>query len=121
MVVLIGGVLCGRADYYAPYSAILSRHWVPHIHGQISTSPKLFMDLAGMKFGARGTYRESRKGCPRGRANALSKRSGGGSLRWIREGPFVFVKWMDTWEVSLYSTIHPAFSGEAGVPLGKES
>nr|XP_046231957.1 piggyBac transposable element-derived protein 4-like [Scatophagus argus] len=76
------------------------------------TSPRLFMDLASMKFGACGTYRESRKGCPRGRANALTKKSGNGSVRWIREGPLVFVKWMDSQEVSVCSTIHPAFSGQ---------
>uniref|UniRef100_A0A671UTR0 PiggyBac transposable element-derived protein domain-containing protein n=1 Tax=Sparus aurata TaxID=8175 RepID=A0A671UTR0_SPAAU len=76
------------------------------------SSPKLFMDLAKMKFGACGTYRESRRGCPRGRANALTKKSERGSVRWIREGPLVFVKWMDTREVSVCSTIHSAFSGE---------
>uniref|UniRef100_A0A087X5I5 Zgc:162611 n=1 Tax=Poecilia formosa TaxID=48698 RepID=A0A087X5I5_POEFO len=76
------------------------------------SSPKLFMDLARMKFGACGTYRENRKGCPRGRGNALTKKSKRGSVRWIREGPLVFVKWMDTREVSVCSTIHPAFSGE---------
>ncbi|KAI3363662.1 hypothetical protein L3Q82_001286 [Scortum barcoo] len=76
------------------------------------TSPKLFMDLASMTFGACGTYRESRKGCPRGKANALTKKCGRGSVRWIREGPLVFVKWMDTREVSVCSSIHPAFSGE---------
>uniref|UniRef100_A0A671V4K0 PiggyBac transposable element-derived protein domain-containing protein n=1 Tax=Sparus aurata TaxID=8175 RepID=A0A671V4K0_SPAAU len=63
------------------------------------SSPKLFMDLAKMKFGA-------------GRANALTKKSERGSVRWIREGPLVFVKWMDTREVSVCSTIHSAFSGE---------
>uniref|UniRef100_A0A3Q0S922 PiggyBac transposable element-derived protein domain-containing protein n=1 Tax=Amphilophus citrinellus TaxID=61819 RepID=A0A3Q0S922_AMPCI len=76
------------------------------------TSPKLFMDLASMKFGACGTYIESRKGCPRGRPNALTKNCESGSVRWIREGPLVFVKWMDTQEVAVCSTIHPAFSGE---------
>ena len=77
------------------------------------TSPKLFRDLASMEFGACGTYKESRKGCPRGRANALTERCGRGSVRWIREGPLLFVKWMDTQEMSVCSTIHPAFSGKA--------
>ncbi|KAM3860425.1 piggyBac transposable element-derived protein 4-like [Diretmus argenteus] len=77
------------------------------------TSPTLFLHLAGMKYGACGTYRENRKGCPKERANALTKKSERGSVRWIREGPLVFVKWMDTREVSVSSTIHPAFSGEA--------
>ncbi|XP_008421750.1 piggyBac transposable element-derived protein 4-like [Poecilia reticulata] len=76
------------------------------------TSPTLLTDLARAKFGACGTYRESRKGCPRERPNALTKKSERGSVRWIREGPLVFVKWMDTREVSVCSTIHPAFSGE---------
>ncbi|XP_049425710.1 piggyBac transposable element-derived protein 4-like [Epinephelus fuscoguttatus] len=76
------------------------------------TSPKLFLDLASMKYGACGTYRDNRKGCPRGRANALTPKSERGAVRWIREGPLLFVKWMDTREVSVCSTIHPAFSGE---------
>jgi len=82
------------------------------------TSPKLFLDLASMKFGACGTYRDNRKGCPSGRENALIKKSERGALRWIREGPLVFVKWMDTREVSVCSTIHPAFSG--GAVQGKD-
>lgn len=76
------------------------------------TSPKLFMDLAKMNFGACGTFRENRKGCPRGRANALTRKCERGAMRWIREGSLVFVKWLDTREVSVCSTIHPAFTGE---------
>ncbi|PWA22611.1 hypothetical protein CCH79_00021109 [Gambusia affinis] len=60
-----------------------------------------------MKFGV-----ENRKGCPRERGNALTKKSKRGSVRWIREGSLIFVKWMDKHEVSVCSTIHPAFSGE---------
>ncbi|CAB1338355.1 unnamed protein product [Coregonus sp. 'balchen'] len=76
------------------------------------TSPKLFLSLGSMKFGACGTYRSNRKGCPSGRENALTSKSKRGSVRWIREDRLVFVKWMDTREVSVCSTIHPAFSGE---------
>ncbi|ROL44209.1 PiggyBac transposable element-derived protein 4 [Anabarilius grahami] len=77
------------------------------------TSPKLLKDLFAMKFGACGTYRDNRKDCPRNAANALSKKSSRGSIRWIRDGPLVFVKWMDTREVSVCSTIHSAHSGDS--------
>ncbi|KAI5101011.1 hypothetical protein C0J45_8214, partial [Silurus meridionalis] len=76
------------------------------------TSPKLLKDLRSMKFGACGMYRENRKDCPRNADNALSKNSPRGSIRWIRDGPLVFVKWMDTREVSLCSTIHSAYTGD---------
>lgn len=76
------------------------------------TSPRLFLDLTSVRFGACGTYRENRKGCPKDRENALNRKCPRGSMRWISEGPLVFVKWIDTREVSVCSTIHPAFSGE---------
>ncbi|CAM4610453.1 unnamed protein product, partial [Leuciscus chuanchicus] len=76
------------------------------------TSPKLLKDLFAMKFGACGTYRDNRKDCPRDTTNSLSKKSARGSIRWIRDGPLVFVKWMDTREVSVCSTIQSAYTGE---------
>ncbi|XP_048035758.1 piggyBac transposable element-derived protein 4-like [Megalobrama amblycephala] len=76
------------------------------------TSPKLLTDMFAMKFGACGTYRDNRKDCPRNAANSLSKKSARGSIRWIRDGALVFVKWMDTREVSVCSTIHAAYSGD---------
>uniref|UniRef100_A0A8B9GL59 PiggyBac transposable element-derived protein domain-containing protein n=1 Tax=Astyanax mexicanus TaxID=7994 RepID=A0A8B9GL59_ASTMX len=76
------------------------------------SSPKLFRALHECKFSACGTYRDNRKGCPQTDVNALTKRSERGSIRWIRDGPIVYVKWMDTREVSVCSTIHPAHSGE---------
>ncbi|KAM4590967.1 piggyBac transposable element-derived protein 4 [Odontesthes bonariensis] len=77
------------------------------------TSPKLFKDLHDAKFGACGTYRESRRDCPRSSINALAKHSPRGEMRWIRDGPVVYVKWMDTREVSVCSTIHAAYTGDA--------
>ncbi|XP_039504222.1 piggyBac transposable element-derived protein 4-like isoform X3 [Pimephales promelas] len=75
------------------------------------TSPKLFMDLHNMNFGACGTYRDNMLGSPRATKNAMTKKDPRGTIRWIRDGPLVFVKWMDAREVSICSTIHPAFSG----------
>ncbi|TDH12535.1 hypothetical protein EPR50_G00047400 [Perca flavescens] len=75
------------------------------------TSSKLFKDLFSLNVGACGTYRGNRKDFPHTDSNALKKNAPRGSIRWIREGPLVFVKWMDTREVSICSTIHPAFSG----------
>lgn len=70
------------------------------------TSPKLFKDLFKRNIGACGTYRDNRRDCPR--THSCYPR---GSIRWIRDGPLVFVKWMDTREVTVCSTIHQAFSG----------
>ncbi|XP_030640078.1 piggyBac transposable element-derived protein 4-like [Chanos chanos] len=77
------------------------------------TSPKLFRDLFACKFGACGAYRESRRDCPRSSVNALTEKSPRGTYRWIRDGPLLFVKWMDTREVSVCSTIHTAYAGDA--------
>ncbi|XP_028419488.1 piggyBac transposable element-derived protein 4-like [Perca flavescens] len=75
------------------------------------TSPKLFKELLSLNIGACGTYRDTRRECPRTNSNALKKSDPRGSIRWIRDGPLLFVKWMDTREVSVCSTIHEAFSG----------
>ncbi|XP_042368250.1 piggyBac transposable element-derived protein 4-like [Plectropomus leopardus] len=76
------------------------------------TSPKLLRDLYGLNIGACGTYRDNRRECPRSTVNAMTRKAPRGSIRWIRDGPLVFVKWMDAREVSVCSTIHPAFSGD---------
>lgn len=65
-----------------------------------------------MNIGACGTYREVRKDCPRTTNNALKSQDPRGTIRWIREGPLVFVKWLDSREVAMCSTIHPAYAGE---------
>lgn len=66
-----------------------------HIYmDNLYTSSKLFEDPATMRFGTCGTYREG-KGCPCGR-DALEKYSLRGTIWWTRQGPIIFVKWMDT-------------------------
>lgn len=75
------------------------------------TSPKLFKHLGQQGFGACGTYRD-RVGFPKTKENALTQKSPRGSIRWIREGSLLCVKWMDTREVSLCSNVHSVYSGE---------
>ncbi|XP_051815619.1 piggyBac transposable element-derived protein 4-like [Acanthochromis polyacanthus] len=76
------------------------------------TSPLLFRHLSQQGFGACRTYRQGRVGVPTTQANALDKKSKRGSIRWIRDGDLLFVKWMDTREVSICSTVHPVYTGE---------
>lgn len=76
------------------------------------TSPHLFTHLSQQGFGACGTYRQGRIGVPKTEENALTKKSPRGSIHWIREGDLLFVKWMDTREVSMCSTVHSVYSEE---------
>lgn len=74
------------------------------------TSPLLYTHLSQQGFGACGTYRQGR--VPTTQENALTKRSPRGSIWWVRDGDLLFVKLMDTREVSLCSTIHLVYSVE---------
>ncbi|KAL2085760.1 hypothetical protein ACEWY4_019080 [Coilia grayii] len=73
------------------------------------TSAMLFSHLHHSKFGACGTVRERRLGFPQAQANALPK----SAVRGIRENPLLYVKWKDTHDVTMCSTIHKAYRGEA--------
>uniref|UniRef100_W5LLL1 PiggyBac transposable element-derived protein 4-like n=1 Tax=Astyanax mexicanus TaxID=7994 RepID=W5LLL1_ASTMX len=75
------------------------------------TSSTLFCELHNMRFEACGTIRESCVGYPKHKENALPKKASRGDIRWIREGPLLYVKWMDTREVTVCSTIHKAYCG----------
>jgi len=75
------------------------------------TSPKLFRDLYANGFVACGTFRDSHRNVPTAKNNALTSQSPRGSFRWIRHQELLFVKWMDTREFSVCSTIHQAFDG----------
>uniref|UniRef100_A0A8C6UL23 PiggyBac transposable element-derived protein domain-containing protein n=1 Tax=Neogobius melanostomus TaxID=47308 RepID=A0A8C6UL23_9GOBI len=85
------------------------------------TSPRLFKDLYDMNIGACGLFKGNRKDCPQTQNNALTKKEPRGTIRWIREGPLVFVKWMDSREVSICSTFHPAFAGETTMQHSKHN
>uniref|UniRef100_A0A8C1M6X0 PiggyBac transposable element-derived protein domain-containing protein n=1 Tax=Cyprinus carpio TaxID=7962 RepID=A0A8C1M6X0_CYPCA len=74
------------------------------------TSPELFKDLAGLQRGACGTIRTTRKGFSKARENDMAKKAEGGTIRWLKEP--LLVKWMDTREVVMCSSINTAYEGD---------
>ncbi|XP_041920753.1 piggyBac transposable element-derived protein 4-like [Alosa sapidissima] len=72
------------------------------------TSRTLFLDLLEKRIRACGTIRSNQLGPLRLKSGQLDKKSPRGCIRWIREGPIVFVQWKDTRDVLMCSTIHKA-------------
>ncbi|KAK5935679.1 hypothetical protein CgunFtcFv8_021021 [Champsocephalus gunnari] len=76
------------------------------------TSPTLSLDLLQRKIWCVGTLRSNVAGYPRTKRNAMPEKTPRGTLRWIRKGQLLFVKWLDTREVTMCSTLHKAYSNE---------
>ncbi|XP_023257577.1 piggyBac transposable element-derived protein 4-like [Seriola lalandi dorsalis] len=76
------------------------------------TSSQLFQDLLAKQIGACGIIWPNRAGFPRGQANDFTRDTPRGAIRWIRDASLLFVKWMDSREVAMCSTIHKAFNGD---------
>ena len=76
------------------------------------TSPALFIELPKKNIGCCGTIRTKQSGFPQTQNNDLPKMAERGDLRWIRDGKLLFVKWMDSRQVTMCSTLHKAYNNQ---------
>ncbi|XP_068567600.1 piggyBac transposable element-derived protein 4-like [Cebidichthys violaceus] len=85
------------------------------------TSPALFNKLLKKNIGCCGTIRANQLGFLKTQTNALPKKAERGDMRWIKSGKLLFVKWMDSREVTMCSTVHQAYSGQMVTRKVKEA
>lgn len=76
------------------------------------TTPSLFRDLLSRKIWACGTLRPNVAGYPQKKENDMTDKTPRGTIRWMRQGELLFVKWLDTRQVTMCSTIHKAYSND---------
>lgn len=85
------------------------------------TSPTLFLDLLKRKIWACGTVRSNVNGFPKTKRDNVPEKTPRGTIKWIRKGELLFVRWFDTREVSMCSSIHKAYNHDVAKRKVKNS
>lgn len=78
----------------------------------IDTSPALLTHLHQLNYRVCGTMRENSSRIPSTLVNTLPRHAQQGEMRWIRDGPLLFVQWKGTRKVTMCSSIHKAYDGK---------
>ncbi|KAK7882220.1 hypothetical protein WMY93_028394 [Mugilogobius chulae] len=76
------------------------------------SSPNLFKELREKNIGCCGILNKHHPEFPKTSQNDFPSPASRGDIRWIRKDRLLFVKWIDTREVSMCSTVHEAFTGQ---------
>lgn len=76
------------------------------------TSPALIRHLYKNHIGCCGPVQKNQTDFPRTEQNDFPEEAERGDVRWIRQGELLFVRWVDTREVTMCSTVHKAFRGK---------
>ncbi|XP_017572500.1 piggyBac transposable element-derived protein 4-like [Pygocentrus nattereri] len=76
------------------------------------TTPALFRDLHKASIGACGAVCQTLQDFPKNKANDFSRDSKRGDVRWFRDKELLFMKWKDSRELRMCSTIHKASSAD---------
>lgn len=121
-------------SFFHPYEKLF-KAWKPHKNGlgfnvvagllnvsllgtgynvyidDIDTSPTLFTHLHRLNYRVCGTLRENSSKISLTLVNAPPTNAQQGEMRWIRDGPLLFVKWKDAREDTMCSSIHKAYNG----------
>ncbi|KAK7882219.1 hypothetical protein WMY93_028393 [Mugilogobius chulae] len=76
------------------------------------TASKSFQRASRKNIGCCGILNKHHPEFPKTSQNDFPSPASRGDIRWIRKDRLLFVKWIDTREISMCSTVHEAFTGQ---------
>ncbi|XP_038842213.1 LOW QUALITY PROTEIN: uncharacterized protein LOC120041344 [Salvelinus namaycush] len=108
--------LCKIKPLYPSMVEACKTHFQPNQNVSIDERMEASKDTNGLK-----QYTRNKVGFPKTKVNDMPKRADRGTMRWIRKDDLLFVKWMDTRQVVMCSSIHKSYSGDHVVKRVKDA